>query len=147
MKLAPFAVVGAMLAAWPAQAWMLTAVVKAADGSPKVLGYSFGNDRQACLAAIEAIKKMQPEATIVQACVDEAIPRPASQSALATLPICPSSGASGAPALCLLRSETGDHLVSGPKHYSLNCGPYDCEGMAQEYRATGRVSDPRERPR
>jgi hypothetical protein len=33
-----------------AQAFMLTAVVKDKDGAPKILGYGFGNDRQACIA-------------------------------------------------------------------------------------------------
>jgi hypothetical protein len=54
-----------------AQAFMLTAVVKDKDGAPKILGYGFGNDRQACIAAMEAIKKMQSEAVIVQACTPD----------------------------------------------------------------------------
>lgn len=55
----------------PAHAWMLTAVVKTKDGDPKITGYGFGNDRPACIAAMEAIKKMQPEAVIVQPCTSE----------------------------------------------------------------------------
>ena len=63
LALAPCAPVAAVLAlAAPAQAWMLTAVVKADDGKPSVLGYGFGDDRQACIGAMNAIKKMQPEA-------------------------------------------------------------------------------------
>jgi hypothetical protein len=55
----------------PAQAWTLTAVVKTKDGNPTIIGYSFGTDRQACIAAMDAIKKMQPEAVIVQPCTPE----------------------------------------------------------------------------
>jgi hypothetical protein len=72
LALALCAPVAAVLAlAAPAQAWMLTAVVKADDGKPSVLGYGFGDDRQACIAAMNTIKKMQPEAAIVQPCVPE----------------------------------------------------------------------------
>jgi hypothetical protein len=65
------AATGILLAASPAQAWMLTAVVKNKDGAPSIVGYEFGTDKQACIAAMEAIKKMQPEAVIVQACTPE----------------------------------------------------------------------------
>jgi hypothetical protein len=72
MKLTAIALIAAVLAlASPAQAWMLTAVVKADDGKPSVLGYGFGDDRQACIAAMNTNKKMQPEAAIVQPCVPE----------------------------------------------------------------------------
>jgi hypothetical protein len=54
-----------------AHAFMLTAVVKDKDGTPKITGYGFGSDKQACIAAMEALKKMQPEAVVVQACTPE----------------------------------------------------------------------------
>ena len=54
-----------------AQAFTVTAVVKDKDGAPKILSYAFGNDRQACNAAMEAIKKLQSEAVIVQPCNPE----------------------------------------------------------------------------
>jgi hypothetical protein len=47
----------------------LVAVVKS-DGAPQIMGYGFGADRQACLAAVEAIKKIQSAAVIVRACND-----------------------------------------------------------------------------
>jgi hypothetical protein len=59
-----------LFAASQAQAWVLTAVVNK-DGAPSVTGYSFGNDKQACIAAMDAFKKMQPEAVIVQPCAPE----------------------------------------------------------------------------
>ncbi|HEY3622633.1 MAG TPA: hypothetical protein VGL12_09630, partial [Roseiarcus sp.] len=57
-----------IICASAAHAFMLTAVVKDKDGAPKIIGYGFGSDRQACIAAMEAIKKMQSEAVIVQPC-------------------------------------------------------------------------------
>jgi hypothetical protein len=54
-----------------AQAFTMTAVVKDKDGAPKILSYAFGNDSKACIAAMEAIKKMQSEAVIVQPCTPE----------------------------------------------------------------------------
>ena len=50
---------------------MLTAVVKNKDGAPAITAFGFGGDRQACIAAMEAIKKMQPEAVIVKPCTPE----------------------------------------------------------------------------
>ena len=45
----------------PERAWVLTAVVKDKDGKPSITSYGFGRDRQVCIAAMNAIKKMQPE--------------------------------------------------------------------------------------
>jgi hypothetical protein len=70
-RLALALAVALALAPARAHAWMLNAIVKANDGTPSILGYSYGEDRQACLAAMKAIQKMQSEAVIVQACTPE----------------------------------------------------------------------------
>lgn len=78
-----------------AHAFMLRAVVKDKDGTPKITSYGFGSDEQACIAAMEAIKKMQPEAVIVQPCTPETPPAVAQPLFHSTLHDCDGDDFSG----------------------------------------------------
>jgi hypothetical protein len=46
---------------------------------------------------------------------------------------------------CMYEGQTGPHLISQSKQYSLNCGPYNCEKMIRIYLKTKRVPAPIER--
>lgn len=64
-----------VMEAAPAHAWSLLALVKGSDGVPQFVGRSFFNDRQACFTALEPLKKMSPDAVIIQAARERALNR------------------------------------------------------------------------
>jgi hypothetical protein len=68
---AALALSASLALAAPASAWMLNAVVHDKDGKPSIVDYGYGNDRRACLIAMDAIKKMQPDAVFPQPCTPE----------------------------------------------------------------------------
>jgi len=106
-----------------------------------------------CTSARVALDKVTQTANAAEAAYKQALQArqrlhdmgasTAQTSALSAIPLCASSGPSASMPLCRLGGMTGEHLAS--QAYSLNCGAYDCEAMAQEYRRTGRVPAPRER--